>query len=299
MLSSIQRIRALLDKPELVCRPLTIFRFLSQAPSTNSLTVKLPWGSTLEINPHEVIGSFIWRRGLYDLIVTETLCRLSASAEFVVDVGANIGYTSSIMAPHMSPSGRLLCFEPHPLLFERLQRNRKLWPSPEDVQLERSALSNQNGIGYLSQTADFEHNNGIARLVEKDHTNEFEVELKTLDSVGSMTNLRQIDLMKVDVEGHELQVLEGAVGFLSEKRIKHIVFEDYGEAPTAVMSYLASYGYTVFALGRTFYGPMLVSPGRRAGLYWGESPSYVATSDVEQLRARMRAPGWRCLSLWN
>ena len=73
-------------------------------------TVHLPWGLQLRIDPRESIGSAVWRLGLYDLAVSETLWRLTSPGDLTVDVGANIGHMTSIREPAppaaSSPSSR-------------------------------------------------------------------------------------------------------------------------------------------------------------------------------------------------
>src|SRR4051812_37170978 len=90
--------------------------------------------------------------------------------------------------------------------------------------LMQMALSNTSGIGLLKTTRDFAHNQGTACLVHDRADGEshyVEVNLAQLDDYIEPTF--QIGLMKVDVEGHELEVLHGTTNALRNHQIRDIV----------------------------------------------------------------------------
>lgn len=60
--------------------------------------MKLPWGSEIRVNIGEGIGNTIWRTGVDDLPVLECLWRLTDPGDRCVDVGANIGLMTNVMA---------------------------------------------------------------------------------------------------------------------------------------------------------------------------------------------------------
>ena len=76
--------------------------------------------------------------------------------------------------------------------------------------------------------------------------------MERLDALVSET---RIDVMKVDVEGHELAVLKGASALLDRRAIRNIVFEEHGGAKSPVCLYLLSKGYKLFSLGWRTFGP--------------------------------------------
>src|SRR3569623_794508 len=79
--------------------------------------VTLPWGATMRIRPGEHIGSRIWHRGVFDLVVLEAIARLIEPGESALDIGANIGQMTNLMSHRVGPKGRGLSFEPHPGVF--------------------------------------------------------------------------------------------------------------------------------------------------------------------------------------
>jgi hypothetical protein len=168
--------------------------------------------------------------GVYDLPVSESIWRLLDPGEQAIDAGANIGYMTSIMAAKAGSYGRVIAFEPHPHPFSILQGNvgRGQKFTSGRVTVHRVALSNRSDIP---------------------------IEVSRLDHY--VTNRNVIGLLKVDVEGHELQVFQGSETLLAGRGIRDIVFEEFRDYPTPVTAFLERFGYTVYQLDMTFWGPIL------------------------------------------
>src|ERR687886_1998553 len=101
-----------LDKPEYFFRPTQLIQRLRQhlihkTPSGEFEKIRLPWGVDIRVRPTETIGSSICRLGVYDLTVSEVIWRLLEPGEQAVDVGANIGYMTSLMAARVGKTGNV------------------------------------------------------------------------------------------------------------------------------------------------------------------------------------------------
>jgi hypothetical protein len=100
------------------------------------------------------------------------------------------------------------------------------------------------------------------------------------------------------VEGHELEVLQGAARTLEQKLVRDIVFEDFQPQPSAVTVYLQAAGYQVFSLLAAWHKPVLLTleelSKRNLGEY--ESTNFLATRDPDHARARFEGAGWKCLT---
>ena len=138
--------------------------------------------------------------------------------EWVLDVGANEGVVTTA-ALLTYPKCRVISFEPVKLTFETLARNTA--PFRERVILHNSALSNQNGVASINITSA----NGANSLEQHSpfhkhfnpHIHEVgreEIRLVRLDDIAPTFPTKKIDILKIDVEGHELQVLEGGKEFI-------------------------------------------------------------------------------------
>jgi len=282
-------------KPHYLFRPRQGARRLLQGifPSPpGPVLVTLPWGLPIEVDTREDIGRSIERLGLYDLAVSETLWRLLAPGDLAIDVGANIGYMTSLLALRAGPSGRVLAFEPHPQVFRHLSANvqRFRGKSTAAVETYPAALGERIGSCYLDCGADFAGNQGTARITDRESP--LPTSMTTLDQV---LQGRTAALVKIDVEGGEGQVLKGAAHSLREGRIQSLVYEAYAPERAGLAELLAGYGYRVFALGRDLRGLILSEPSGAPHLPGFEAPNFLATRDPGSVLARLAPRGWRVL----
>lgn len=292
---------ALWRKAEYIFRPSQLGRrlrraLLSKIPEVAEET--LPWGLRLRYHPGESIGASIWRMGVYDLPVTEAIWRLADAGETVLDVGANIGYMTSVLAARVGAKGRVIAFEPHPELFSELSGNIGSWSNPlggQPVVAHQLALSARAGTASLAATAEFTNNRGTASLETVEGCqSSWVVTTNTLSEV--VGNEVAIGLMKIDVEGHELQVLHGASALLGEHRIRDIVFEEHLPWPSPVTNFLSSHGYHVLTLERSVFGLRVRSGGPREGRsHTFDACSYLATIQPARAVERLSGKGWRAL----
>ena len=144
------------------------------------------------------------------------LCR---GARCVFDIGANTGIYG-LVAKTVNPDARVVAFEPVHRVYERLKRNCA--DNRFDIQCVEKALSNYDGRAKIFDTGD-EHIYSVTvnKNLQSSDTKVHEVEIETarLDSfIRSIGQLPPIDLMKIDVETHEGEVLEGMGKCLAEYR---------------------------------------------------------------------------------
>jgi FkbM family methyltransferase len=298
------RVGRLLNKPHYLFRPQQVFARIAYAAQSRRLppgetwATSLPWGLELGFVPSEAIGSSIARTGIYDLLVSEALWRLTDPGDVAVDAGANIGHMTSVLALRAGPSGRVLAFEPHPALCDLLRQNVTRWPSEgvAPVKVHEAAVSDRSGAGWLNTGERFEENMGSAEIALEPlkRGQAYGVALVRLDEV---LRRARVGLLKLDVEGQELAALQGAEAAISERRVRDIVFESQMAYPAPVTDLLEAAGYHVFALKQKLLGPELLGdPGARSvpPAQW-EPPSCLATLDPGRARLRFRPRGWATL----
>ncbi|HYG61645.1 MAG TPA: FkbM family methyltransferase, partial [Thermoanaerobaculia bacterium] len=269
-------------KPHYLFRPGQGLRRLRQALSHDTPGPRLaclPWGLPIHIDTREVIGLSIWQFGLYDLAVSETLWRLLRPGDLAVDVGANIGAMTGLMALRTGPAGEVLAFEPHPEVFAELLANLELFQrrygfSP--VLPCHAALGREPGTGFLHTDGEFASNRGTAHLGAGEDG--LPVPVVTLDEVLAG---RTAALMKLDVEGGELQVLAGAADSLRRGLIRNVVYESFAAQSQELADVLRGYGYEIYSLGRRLLGLDVATGEPRIPPY--EPPSALATRDPEAL----------------
>lgn len=138
------------------------------------------------------------------------------------DVGANIGQTCLQMNRHFQ-STAIHAFEPVASTFEKLLANTTGFPCIHSHQI---ALSNTTGSGRIS----IEENDQLSRLVcahglPLDESKLESVPLVTIDDFCERHGVTSIDVLKIDTEGHEMQVLQGAEQMLRRRAVAFIFAE--------------------------------------------------------------------------
>jgi FkbM family methyltransferase len=291
-------------RPEYVRRPSQIIRrlmFEFRSTSSAYCTVKLPWGLPFRVQPGENIGAIICRAGVHELPVCECIGRLVDAGDLAVDAGANIGQMTGIMAIRAGASGKVMAFEPHPSIFDELQFNIASWRKDRraaPIIAQCLALSDRTGVAQLLIPSDFAQNQGVSFLTgsldKGAEGGQFDVSVRRLDEV--IGSGQKIGFLKIDVEGHELQVLRGAERLLESGSIRDILFEQQGDPPTATTKFLEDRGYSIYRIAGGFLGPIAVSIGTPFAADAHASSNYLATLDSNRAITRMTRRGWAVYS---
>lgn len=149
----------------------------------------------------------------------------------VLDVGANNGKWLRSLHSHLATNRpEYHIFECAPYCFEHLERNTR---DIDNLTFNKTAVS--DGVGRLTLFLS-ESGSGLASLHARGDTSvhqheyrELEVDTIDLDSYAEAKSLQTIDVLKIDVEGHELAVLNGAERLFSSKSVNVALFE-FGSA---------------------------------------------------------------------
>ena len=249
------------------------------------------------------MGRNIAAEGLHEAEVTETLWRLTAPADLAVDAGANIGYTTSILGLRVGPKGIVHSFEPHPQVFQSLKENVALWkkdPRCGSFLLHEAALGKGTGKASLHVSDWFRTNRGTAWIAETTQAPSnlqiIEVPIHNLDKLFDENE--RIGVLKMDVQGHELYVLQGMTRMLQQRAVRDIVFEEEAPFPAPSHEFLKSFGYSIFGLQGHFSGVQLLPDAQPAfDPEFGPVPNYLATCDVARALALFKPPLWRSFGL--
>jgi len=136
----------------------------------------------------------------------------------VLDIGANLGLLTIGFAD-LVPGGRVVAIEPAPRTFQRLSEN-VAGAELKNVDLLNLALSDSAGTLEFFESDWFSAGSFVKErtLAAGIHTGAITVEARTVDELVDDLELRHVDFMKIDVEGHELKVLRGAKRTIAEMR---------------------------------------------------------------------------------
>jgi FkbM family methyltransferase len=161
----------------------------------------------------------------------------------VVDVGANIGMISIRSAKLVGPTGRVIAIEPNPNIAPFCKENIRL-NGLENVTVFQTALGAKEGVTSFN----CDKSDDCSRVTDKGG---IEVPITLLDKVMEIEPTREIDLLKVDVEGYEFVVLEGAVKSLARTRLIYIEVDAanyavFGRRTGEMIELLNSHGFDTF-----------------------------------------------------
>ena len=194
------------------------------------------------LSPAGEILSDHWYRALQ--------ARKLSRGKVAFDVGVNYGYTSAWISRW---ADRVYTFEPNPsnaaMIREQL-RIRRI----ENVEHIQTAVSDHQGEGVL-HLKPFDGHHSLGDIGASSTVATMRVPLTTLDGFAQTRGINQVSLLKIDVEGFEPEVLQGARGLLSAGAIDLILFEYsprfYRQRridPRAPITVLEEYGYQVRTL---------------------------------------------------
>ena len=163
------------------------------------------------------------------------------STGIVLDVGANIGnYSKNIF--NISPKIKIYAFEPHPVTFNRLIENIK----SESFHAINVAVGDQDDVLSLY---DYEDNDGsshaslfkdVIENIHKSKAVEHKVKVISLGNFIESNHIKQIDLLKIDTEGNELNVLKSVKNQINSGKISAIHFE-FNEMNVASRTYFRDF----------------------------------------------------------
>lgn len=163
----------------------------------------------------------------------------------VLDIGANIGLYTCLLSRLVGDTGRVVAFEPEPVLFGCLQRNCAA-NARQNVVLHKAAVGAASGTATLTRSA---VNSGDNRVREGQAGAGDAVRMVTIDEV--LGNVRP-DFIKMDVQGYELHALRGMSRTLRDTRRLMIFLEFWpfglrlaGEDPAALLDLLKAETFSI------------------------------------------------------
>ena len=198
----------------------------------------------------------------------------------IFDVGAHDGRTIKLYRKHF-PNSTMFSFEPTPETFENLKNNASNYQNAEVFNV---ALSN-----FVGQTEFFVNKSSLTNSILKPfdekyiapnifHTVEkIVVNTNTIDAFCKEKKLEKINILKIDVQGAELDVLKGAAAMLTNKNIDLIYLEVefvelYLNQPLFhdISSFLKTFDYNLYYIynisvgkdGQMIYGDAIFLPNR-------------------------------------
>jgi FkbM family methyltransferase len=198
--------------------------------------------------------------------ILASLPLLLKSASVVVDVGASLGQYTKAMA-HAFSGGEIWAIEADPIRVEELRRNCARWSAEtkNTIVVKHLALADRSGdVPYFVTNSDV--SGGLTKHETPRAVDWEEITIPSA-SLDDLFPIRPPDLVKIDVEGAELTVLEGATRILAAPSTTFLIeihdWPEAGDTPERVRKLMHDAGY----LALSFYGQPLFTKSRRLWIY--------------------------------
>jgi len=168
----------------------------------------------------EIENDFFWKglTGGWEKISMKYWMQLCRNAKVIVDIGANTG-VYSLTAKAINPSAKVYAFEPLKQMFRKLTLNNEI--NKYNIACIEKAASDRNGKAIIYETGTDHVAAASLNAETRQYGNldtETEIDAITLDSFIQTNDIGKIDLIKIDVETHEPNVLEGYKRYLALHR---------------------------------------------------------------------------------
>jgi FkbM family methyltransferase len=207
----------------------------------------LPKGTALPVVMGRLRGKWwiVWSSfrscwlGLYELDKQRLFNTLIKPGDVVFDVGANVGYYTLLSSVLVGPEGKVFAFEPLPRNLALLRRHVEM-NNLTNVTVFAGAVSDRNGTAHFDAGA-------IPEMAHLSDRGEIEVRTFTLDSLLA-EGVPTPAVMKIDVEGAEIDVLNGARGMIEMRHPAMMVATHSVRLFDEVKALLQSWGYEVQVL---------------------------------------------------
>lgn len=209
-------------------------------------TVESRYDGTFDITllPHEGASRLAYYFGVSEPELFVFYAGFLKAGMTVVDAGANIGLHTLFFAKRVGPEGRVYAFEPGQSAFDRLQSHVKR-NQLANVRCLHCALGTSEGVVSITENRQDNSRNFVVES-SSGTTGTKNVVLRSLDQVLKEEGVARVDFLKIDVEGFEPQVLEGAINYLRQQSIRVLQLE-------LDDSSLARSGYTTAQVGNMLH----------------------------------------------
>lgn len=187
---------------------------LSLFPRGMTMLASVP-GGRIPLSYSEDLGRRVLITGGFEAAEIDVVISYAKRGGCAADVGANVGMFTIPLADKVGPAGAVFAFEPHPANAERLRQNCEN-NGASNVVVHELALAERDGVIVLQLGKDAAYGSTVGVWPGKESGETLSVPCRTLDGIWQEAGRPQISVVKVDVEGAELSVLDGARELLAD-----------------------------------------------------------------------------------
>lgn len=210
------------------------------------------YGTRFSIRPDKMYQD-LFLFGEYEEVHTRVFKALIRPGDVVMDIGANFGWYTAAFARWVGLHGQVHAFEPVPFTGDLTAETIGLNDSADVVRLNRIGLGDAEGAFTIYTFAGLSHGYASMGTLGRDDAIAHECQVSTLDTYVSEAGLPGVHFIKLDVEGHELAVLQGGRDLLTDACGPIVAFEtnteclsDRGLSGADLEALFRECGYTHF-----------------------------------------------------
>jgi len=211
------------------------YRFL---PSSKKTVIKEIDGVTYKLDLSRLVHAQMYHYGVWEPGTTAIIKKYVKPGMSVFDIGASSGVHALRMAKLVGQRGTVYAFEPSDWMFDKLIDNLNL-NDFTNVIVEKVALSNECGNEQFESTEHGKLGRGIDEpMIDITHL--------TIDEYVSQMNVKKLDFIKIDTDGYEVKIFDGARKTL-EKFHPTMIVEFRPSLAQGIIDILLEYGYYFFS----------------------------------------------------
>lgn len=220
------------------------------------------WGAKIQCYRDDYVGRAVFFFGDLDPKLSWVMKKVLKPGDQFIDVGANIGLLTLLGSKLVGPSGKVLAIEPQPRAYSCLQ-NALVSNEVSNVSLGLYGVGSEPGDLRLHVPSG---NMGGAsfRHVPSNEADVVDVKVTTLSEAAKDSGCERARLVKLDVEGFEAEVIEGAKEVWAKTPPEVVIFEFREEglvSETHLGDLMRELGYRFYRLPRKYFRPCLVKDG--------------------------------------
>jgi len=243
----------------------------------------------MQVIPRELMNKALYLYGTFEISETRLTQALLHPGMTLIDVGANIGYYSLVGARLVGPTGVVHSFEPNAAVRSRLADHVEMNGFRNIVLHDRAVTRSSGTIKFYVSAV--RENDGISSTIPREGLENVaaEVPCVSLDEFVAAAGLGHVDLVKIDVEGAELDVFEGGRRVLGAAEGPALLFESFDIE--AILPTLRDLGYHARRLHYTLSGGLELRALDDASenLFAAyEAPNYFALKDAARFEEVLR-----------
>jgi len=238
-------------------RPAILAVMLKKLLRIERTVVQTSVGHRFSIDPVSHFGGEVLDTKIYEPVLTQLMSTLLRPGDVFVDVGANEGYFPVLASALVGRAGKIFSVEPQSCLIPVIRENLRLLREDkgiENVTLLNQAFAEQDGEMILHLTPIT--NSGATSFHKhwKFGAGEEKVRVSTLDNFFRANSLERVRLIKLDCEGAELSIINGALKVLADRKADFVSVDFHPaiagkEAPVKIDQHLRKSGYRLSQAG--------------------------------------------------